>query len=61
MPARSRAIRTASTSASSRSTRIPASSRSSNYNVVDDVGTVINPLLLHGQVDGGIARASARF
>ncbi len=26
-----------------------------NYNVVDDVGTVINPLLLHGQVDGGIA------
>src|SRR5271163_1671800 len=27
-----------------------------NYNVVDDVGTVINPLLLHGQVDGGIAQ-----
>jgi carbon-monoxide dehydrogenase large subunit len=26
-----------------------------NYNVVDDVGTVLNPLLLHGQVDGGIA------
>jgi carbon-monoxide dehydrogenase large subunit len=26
-----------------------------DYNVVDDVGTVINPLLLHGQVDGGIA------
>jgi len=26
-----------------------------HYNVVDDVGTVINPLLLHGQVDGGIA------
>jgi carbon-monoxide dehydrogenase large subunit len=25
------------------------------YNVVDDVGTVINPLLLYGQVDGGIA------
>jgi carbon-monoxide dehydrogenase large subunit len=25
------------------------------YNVVDDVGTVINPLLLHGQVDGGVA------
>jgi carbon-monoxide dehydrogenase large subunit len=26
-----------------------------DYNVVDDVGTVINPLLLHGQIDGGIA------
>jgi len=26
-----------------------------DYNVVDDVGTVLNPLLLHGQVDGGIA------
>ena len=26
-----------------------------HYNVVDDVGTVINPLLLHGQIDGGIA------
>ncbi len=27
-----------------------------NYNVVDDVGTVVNPLLLHGQIDGGIAQ-----
>ncbi len=27
-----------------------------HYNVVDDVGTVINPLLLHGQVDGGVAQ-----
>jgi carbon-monoxide dehydrogenase large subunit len=26
-----------------------------DYHVVDDVGTVINPLLLHGQIDGGIA------
>ena len=26
------------------------------YHVVDDVGTVINPLLLHGQIDGGIAQ-----
>ena len=26
------------------------------YNVVDDVGTVLNPLLLHGQIVGGIAQ-----
>ncbi len=26
------------------------------YCVVDDVGTVINPLLLHGQIHGGIAQ-----
>ncbi len=26
------------------------------YNVVDDVGTVINPLLLHGQIQGGVAQ-----
>ena len=26
------------------------------YHVVDDVGTVLNPLLLHGQIDGGIAQ-----
>ncbi|MFN3658799.1 MAG: xanthine dehydrogenase family protein molybdopterin-binding subunit [Pseudolabrys sp.] len=26
------------------------------YNVVDDVGTVMNPLLLHGQIHGGIAQ-----
>src|SRR5690242_19341761 len=25
------------------------------YSVVDDVGTVINPMLLHGQIQGGIA------
>ena len=25
------------------------------YHVVDNVGTVINPLLVHGQVDGGVA------
>jgi carbon-monoxide dehydrogenase large subunit len=27
-----------------------------NYNVIDDVGTVMNPLLLHGQIQGGIAQ-----
>jgi carbon-monoxide dehydrogenase large subunit len=27
-----------------------------NYNVVDDVGTVMNPLLLGGQIQGGIAQ-----
>ncbi len=47
--------RTASMSASSRSTKRPATVEIVSYNVVDDVGTVINPLLLHGQVDGGIA------
>ncbi|MGH7052257.1 MAG: xanthine dehydrogenase family protein molybdopterin-binding subunit, partial [Stellaceae bacterium] len=27
-----------------------------NYVVVDDVGTVINPLTLHGQIHGGVAQ-----
>jgi carbon-monoxide dehydrogenase large subunit len=27
-----------------------------NYNVVDDVGVVMNPLLLHGQIQGGAAQ-----
>ena len=26
------------------------------YNIVDDVGTVLNPLLLHGQIIGGVAQ-----
>ncbi len=26
------------------------------YNVVDDVGTVMNPMLLHGQIQGGVAQ-----
>jgi len=29
--------------------------------VVDDVGTVINPLLLKGQIHGALFRASAVF
>src|SRR5215469_12343487 len=31
------------------------------YNVVDDVGTVLNPLLLHGQVVGGIAQGAGQI
>ena len=31
-------------------------SRSSRYSVVDDVGTVLNPLLLKGQIVGGVAQ-----
>ena len=27
-----------------------------DYNVVDDVGTVMNPMLLHGQIQGGVAQ-----
>ena len=46
----------AATSASSRSIAKPARSRSLRYSVVDDVGTVLNPLLLHGQIVGGIAQ-----
>jgi aerobic carbon-monoxide dehydrogenase large subunit len=31
------------------------------YNVVDDVGTVINPLLVHGQIVGGIAQGAGQI
>jgi carbon-monoxide dehydrogenase large subunit len=30
------------------------------YNVVDDVGTVMNPLLLHGQIHGGVAQGAGQ-
>jgi len=30
------------------------------YSVVDDVGTVINPVLMHGQVQGGIAQGAGQ-
>ena len=30
------------------------------YSVVDDFGTVLNPLLLHGQVQGGIAQGAGQ-
>ena len=48
--------RTAATSARSRSTRTPAQVEIVRYSVVDDVGTVINPLLLKGQIVGGVAQ-----
>ncbi|MCG8544188.1 MAG: molybdopterin-dependent oxidoreductase, partial [Alphaproteobacteria bacterium] len=31
------------------------------YNVVDDVGTVLNPLLLKGQIHGGIAQGAGQI
>jgi len=31
------------------------------YSVVDDVGTVLNPLLLHGQIIGGIAQGAGQI
>ena len=30
------------------------------YSVVDDVGTVLNPMLLHGQIQGGIAQGAGQ-
>ena len=43
-------------SARSRSIPRPASSTSLRYTVVDDFGFTLNPLLLAGQVHGGIAQ-----
>jgi aerobic carbon-monoxide dehydrogenase large subunit len=31
------------------------------YSVVDDVGTVMNPLLLHGQIHGGVAQGAGQI
>ncbi len=30
------------------------------YNVVDDVGTVLNPMLLHGQIHGGVVQGAGQ-
>src|SRR5262249_59782411 len=30
------------------------------YSVVDDVGTMINPLLVHGQITGGVAQGAGQ-
>jgi carbon-monoxide dehydrogenase large subunit len=35
-------------------------SRIVRYSVVDDVGTVLNPLLLHGQIHGGVAQGAGQ-
>src|SRR5215475_10037009 len=32
-----------------------------HYSVVDDVGTVLNPLLLHGQIAGGVAQGAGQI
>ena len=50
----------AATSARSRSIPTPARSRSSSYAVVDDVGTVINPKTLKGQIHGGVAQGAGQ-
>jgi carbon-monoxide dehydrogenase large subunit len=31
------------------------------YSVVDDVGTVLNPMLLHGQIHGGVAQGAGQI
>ena len=51
-----RTSRTARMSARSRSTRRPGTIEIVRYSVVDDVGTVINPLLVKGQITGGVAQ-----
>ena len=48
--------RTAATSARSRSIPRPARSTLDRYAVVDDVGSVINPLICEGQIHGGVAQ-----
>ena len=44
----------AATSARSRSIRTPASCEIARYAAVDDVGRAVNPMIVHGQVHGGI-------
>ena len=50
-------FRSARTSASLKSTRKPATSACMKYVAVDDCGNVLNPLLVEGQVHGGIVQA----
>ena len=46
----------AAMSARWRSTRETGAVEIVRYSVVDDVGTVLNPLLLHGQIAGGVVQ-----
>ena len=48
--------RRAPTSARSRSTPTPARSRWSGFTCADDFGNVINPMIVEGQVHGGVAQ-----
>ena len=52
--------RTARTCARSRSTPRPASVKIRKYVCVDDIGTPINPLIIEGQVHGGLAQGIAQ-
>ena len=47
---------TAATCARWRSIPTPATSTIVGYSIVDDVGTVINPITLKGQIHGGVAQ-----
>ena len=51
-----RAGPTARISAKSRSIRRPASQKVVRYTTVDDVGVAVNPMLVTGQVHGGVAQ-----
>ena len=57
---RSRRSRSAPTSRSSRSTPRPARSAAAASSPVDDAGTILNPLLVEGQIHGGIAQGAAQ-
>ena len=52
--------RTAPTCARSRSTPRPGSAKIRKYVCVDDIGTPINPLIVEGQVHGGLAQGIAQ-
>ena len=53
-------FRPARISAKSRSTSIPESCDVDRFTAVDDFGKIINPMIVEGQVHGGVHKASAR-